>query len=68
MKDRKVFKAVLEALVLADIQVSYRLVQNSNQSKPERLTEKLKNKLVNDYDSVEAVSILYNNGHKATLF
>ena len=45
MKDKKVFKAVLEALVLADIQVSYKLSQNLERSKPERLTEKLKNEL-----------------------
>lgn len=68
MKDKKVFKAVLEALVLADIQVSYKLHQNLDRSKPERLTEKLKNQLVKIYDSVEAVSILYNNGRQATLF
>ncbi len=68
MKDKKVFKAVLEALVLADIQVSYKLSQNLERSKPERLTEKLKNQLVKIYDSVEAVSILYNNGRQATLF
>lgn len=68
MKDKKVFKAVLEALVLADIQVSYKLSQNLERSKPERLTEKLKNELVRAYNSVEAVSILYNNGRQATLF
>lgn len=68
MKDKKVFKAVLEALVLADIQVSYKLSQNLERSKPERLTEKLKNELVKAYNSVEAVSILYNNGRQATLF
>lgn len=68
MKDKKVFKAVLEALVLADIQVSYKLSQNLERSKPERLTEKLKNQLVKIYDSVEAVSILYNNGRQATIF
>lgn len=68
MKDKKVFKAVLEALVLADIQVTYKLSQNLERSKPERLTEKLKNQLVKIYDSVEAVSILYNNGRQATLF
>lgn len=67
MKDKKVFKAVLEALVLADIQVSYKLSQNLERSKPERLTEKLKNELVKAYNSVEAVSILYNNGRQATL-
>jgi len=68
MKDKKVFKAVLESLVLADIQVSYKLSQNLERSKPERLTEKLKNELVRAYNSVEAVSILYNNGRQATLF
>ena len=68
MKDKKVFKTVLEALVLADIQVSYKLSQNLERSKPERLTEKLKNELVRAYNSVEAVSILYNNGRQATLF
>lgn len=68
MKDKKVFKAVLEALVLADIQVSYKLSQNLERSKPERLTEKLKNELVKAYNSVEVVSILYNNGRQATLF
>lgn len=68
MKDKKVFKAVLEALVLADIQVTYKLSQNLERSKPERLTEKLKNQLVKIYDSVEDVSILYNNGRQATLF
>lgn len=68
MKDKKVFRAVLEALVLADIQVSYKLSHNLERSKPERLTEKLKNQLVKIYDSVEAVSILYNNGRQATLF
>ena len=68
MKDKKVFKAVLEALVLADIQVSYKLAQNLERSKPERLTEKLKTQLVKIYDSVDAVSIIYNNGRQATLF
>jgi hypothetical protein len=68
MKDKKVFKAVLEALVFADIQVSYKMVQNIELSKPERLTEKLKNELVKAYDSVESVSLRYNNGRQATLF
>lgn len=68
MKDKKVFKAVLEALVFADIQVSYKIFQNIEPSKPERLTEKLKNQLVKSYDSVESVFLRYSNGHQATLF
>jgi hypothetical protein len=68
MKDKKVFKAVLEALVLADIRVSYKLFQKLERSKPERLTEILKNQLVKIYDSVEFVSIFYSNGRQATLF
>ena len=68
MKDKKVFKAVLEALVFADIQVQYKMIQNVEPSKPERLTEGLKKNLVNSYDVIESVSILYHNGHKAVLF
>lgn len=68
MKDKKVFKAVLEALVLADIQVQYKMVQNITISKPERLTEKLKNNLVNSFEQIDTVSILYHNGRRAVLF
>ena len=68
MKDKKVFKAVLEALVSADIQVRYKMIQNVEMSKSERLTEGLKNNLVNSFEHINTVSILYHNGRRSVLF